>query len=79
MVFVRFPGPGLNSVRHHGEHHRRAGNLPGGDLEGGRAIDDKQVGPGRVIAFIGAKLGRYIRNGRILKWFNRVSGTMMIG
>jgi threonine/homoserine/homoserine lactone efflux protein len=32
-----------------------------------------------IYSFIGAKLGRYIRNGRTLKWFNRVSGTMMIG
>lgn len=32
-----------------------------------------------VYSFIGARLGRYIRNGRILKWFNRMSGTMMIG
>lgn len=32
-----------------------------------------------VYSFIGAKLGRYVRNGRTLKWFNRTSGTMMIG
>jgi threonine/homoserine/homoserine lactone efflux protein len=32
-----------------------------------------------VYSFIGAKLGRYIRNGQVLKWFNRTSGTMMIG
>lgn len=32
-----------------------------------------------VYSFIGAKLGRYIRNGRALRWFNRASGTMMIG
>jgi len=32
-----------------------------------------------VYSFIGAKLGRHIRNGRALKWFNRTSGTMMIG
>lgn len=32
-----------------------------------------------VYALIGAKLGRYIRNGRTLKWFNRTSGAMMIG
>jgi threonine/homoserine/homoserine lactone efflux protein len=32
-----------------------------------------------VYSFIGAKLGRYIRDGRTLKWFNRTSGTMMIG
>lgn len=32
-----------------------------------------------VYSFIGAKLGRYIRNGRALTWFNRTSGTMMIG
>jgi threonine/homoserine/homoserine lactone efflux protein len=32
-----------------------------------------------VYAFIGAKLGRYFRNGRALTWFNRTSGTMMIG
>ncbi|MGE0240991.1 MAG: LysE family translocator [Parvibaculaceae bacterium] len=32
-----------------------------------------------VYSFIGAKLGRYIRKGRALAWFNRVSGTMMIG
>jgi threonine/homoserine/homoserine lactone efflux protein len=32
-----------------------------------------------VYSFIGAKLGRYLRNGRVLKWFNRTSGTMMIG
>lgn len=32
-----------------------------------------------VYSFIGAKLGRYMRNGRTLKWFNRTSGTMMIG
>lgn len=32
-----------------------------------------------VYSVIGAKLGRYIRNGRVLKWFNRTSGTLMIG
>ncbi len=32
-----------------------------------------------VYSFIGAKLGRYLRDGRALKWFNRTSGTMMIG
>ncbi len=32
-----------------------------------------------VYSFIGARLGRYIRNSRTLKWFNRTSGTMMIG
>ena len=32
-----------------------------------------------VYSCIGAKLGRYIRNGRVLTWFNRTSGTMMIG
>jgi threonine/homoserine/homoserine lactone efflux protein len=32
-----------------------------------------------VYSFIGAKLGRYLRNGRALTWFNRTSGTMMIG
>ena len=32
-----------------------------------------------VYSFIGAKLGRYIRDGRTLKWFNRTSGGMMIG
>jgi threonine/homoserine/homoserine lactone efflux protein len=32
-----------------------------------------------IYAFIGAKLGRFIRNGRTLRWFNRTSGTMMIG
>lgn len=32
-----------------------------------------------VYSFIGAKLGRYVRNGRALEWFNRTSGTMMIG
>jgi threonine/homoserine/homoserine lactone efflux protein len=32
-----------------------------------------------VYSFIGAKLGRYVRDGRTLKWFNRTSGTMMIG
>ena len=32
-----------------------------------------------VYSFIGAKLGRYLRNGRVLKWFNRTSGAMMIG
>jgi threonine/homoserine/homoserine lactone efflux protein len=32
-----------------------------------------------VYAFIGAKLGRYFGNGRALTWFNRTSGTMMIG
>lgn len=32
-----------------------------------------------VYSFIGAKLGRYIRDGRTLKWFNRTSGAMMIG
>jgi threonine/homoserine/homoserine lactone efflux protein len=32
-----------------------------------------------VYSFIGAKLGRYMRNGRALRWFNRASGTMMIG
>jgi threonine/homoserine/homoserine lactone efflux protein len=32
-----------------------------------------------IYALIGAKLGRYFRNGRALKWFNRTSGTMMIG
>ena len=32
-----------------------------------------------VYSFIGAKLGRHIRNGRALRWFNRTSGTMMIG
>jgi threonine/homoserine/homoserine lactone efflux protein len=32
-----------------------------------------------VYSFIGAKLGRYPRNGRALTWFNRTSGTMMIG
>jgi homoserine/homoserine lactone efflux protein len=32
-----------------------------------------------VYSFIGAKVGRYIRNGRVLKWFNRTSGAMMIG
>ena len=32
-----------------------------------------------VYSFIGAKLGRYLRSGRMLKWFNRASGTMMIG
>jgi threonine/homoserine/homoserine lactone efflux protein len=30
-------------------------------------------------AFIGAKLGRFILNSNGLKWFNRVSGTLMIG
>lgn len=30
-------------------------------------------------AFIGAKLGRFIRKGNGLKWFNRASGTLMIG
>lgn len=30
-------------------------------------------------AFIGAKLGRFIRNSNGLKWFNRASGTLMIG
>lgn len=30
-------------------------------------------------AFIGAKLGHYIRNSSGLKWFNRASGTLMIG
>jgi threonine/homoserine/homoserine lactone efflux protein len=32
-----------------------------------------------VYSFIGAKLGRYVRDGRTLKWFNRTSGAMMIG
>ena len=32
-----------------------------------------------VYSFIGAKLGRYIRDGRTFKWFNRTSGGMMIG
>ncbi|QIG51427.1 LysE family translocator [Nordella sp. HKS 07] len=32
-----------------------------------------------VYSFIGAKLGRYMRDGRALKWFNRTSGAMMIG
>ena len=32
-----------------------------------------------VYSVIGAKLGRYLRNGSALKWFNRTSGTMMIG
>jgi homoserine/homoserine lactone efflux protein len=32
-----------------------------------------------IYSFIGAKLGRYLRNGRALRWFNRTSGTMMIG
>jgi threonine/homoserine/homoserine lactone efflux protein len=32
-----------------------------------------------VYSFIGAKLGRYLRDGRALTWFNRTSGTMMIG
>ena len=32
-----------------------------------------------VYSFIGAKLGRHIRDGRTLKWFNRTSGAMMIG
>jgi len=32
-----------------------------------------------VYSLIGAKLGRYLRNGRVLKWFNRTSGAMMIG
>jgi threonine/homoserine/homoserine lactone efflux protein len=32
-----------------------------------------------VYSFIGAKLGRYLRDGHALKWFNRTSGTMMIG
>lgn len=32
-----------------------------------------------VYSVIGAKLGRYLRDGRALKWFNRTSGTMMIG
>jgi threonine/homoserine/homoserine lactone efflux protein len=32
-----------------------------------------------VYSFIGARLGRYIRDGRTLKWFNRTSGALMIG
>ena len=32
-----------------------------------------------VYSFIGAKLGRYVRDRRTLKWFNRTSGAMMIG
>ena len=32
-----------------------------------------------IYSLIGAKLGRYFRNGRALTWFNRTSGTMMIG
>jgi threonine/homoserine/homoserine lactone efflux protein len=32
-----------------------------------------------VYSFIGAKLGRYLRDSRVLTWFNRTSGTMMIG
>ena len=32
-----------------------------------------------VYSFIGAKLGRYVRDGRTLTWFNRTSGAMMIG
>ncbi len=32
-----------------------------------------------VYSFIGARLGRYMRDGRALKWFNRTSGAMMIG
>jgi threonine/homoserine/homoserine lactone efflux protein len=32
-----------------------------------------------IYSFIGARLGRYFRNGRALTWFNRASGTMMIG
>lgn len=32
-----------------------------------------------VYSFIGAKLGRHIRKGRALAWFNRTSGAMMIG
>ncbi|WP_119392394.1 LysE family translocator [Taklimakanibacter lacteus] len=32
-----------------------------------------------VYSFIGARLGRYLRKGNVLKWFNRTSGAMMIG
>jgi threonine/homoserine/homoserine lactone efflux protein len=32
-----------------------------------------------VYSFIGARLGRYLRDGRAFRWFNRTSGTMMIG
>jgi threonine/homoserine/homoserine lactone efflux protein len=32
-----------------------------------------------VYSVVGARLGRLIRNGRGLTWFNRLSGTMMIG
>jgi threonine/homoserine/homoserine lactone efflux protein len=32
-----------------------------------------------VYSVIGGKLGRYLRNSRALTWFNRTSGTMMIG
>jgi threonine/homoserine/homoserine lactone efflux protein len=32
-----------------------------------------------VYSFIGARLGRYLRNGRAFRWFNRTSGMMMIG
>jgi threonine/homoserine/homoserine lactone efflux protein len=32
-----------------------------------------------IYSFIGARLGRYLRDGSALRWFNRTSGTMMIG
>ena len=31
-----------------------------------------------IYAVLGSKIGRYLRNGKAMQWFNRVSGALMV-